>query len=257
MTAQEFFEEVISCFSEPRLAEYKDLFDSPKPHIPLTAHIMLEALSSTLYMPLQFMELTLRNKTYNALVKIYSAPDMRARIQKKCPLPAVPENWYEWMPTARHTKDAIQTAKKRAAGSRAFVPHDDVISLMSLGTWVNILREREDSHDNFYFWGKAVDMIFPHRMHMEKSGILKRLDEAREIRNRLFHHKAVWKAGNVKTFREAVERLHDRLFVICDIIAWMSQPAWKTLEKFIPFASFNEAYQRGVDEFQKYDFFEE
>jgi hypothetical protein len=88
---------------------------------------------------------------------------------------------------------------------------------------------------------------------MKKDGILHELDEACGIRNRLFHHEPIWKSGEVKTFRGAVKKLHSRLFVIFDIIAWMSTPMWQMMDRFVPLKSFDDLYKVGMEKFEEMD----
>jgi hypothetical protein len=254
----DFFKEIINCISEKKLEPYTALFDSPKIHVPLTAHVILLSLSSAFYMPLQFMELTLRNKINNAMIEIYTSDKMRRRIYRFKPKGSTPENWYDWMPETKETKGGIRLAKirakKHALAKKKNVTHNDIISEITLGVWINILKEIDDNKNPFYFWEKAVNLVFPYRFHMKRNGIFYELDEALYIRNRLFHHEPIWKGADVKTFEDAVKKLHTRMFIICDIIAWMSQPTLKMVERFLPLDSFNEACIRGMKEFESINY---
>jgi hypothetical protein len=257
---EKFFGELISCISKPKLSAYKALFDSPKPHVPLTAHIFLVSLSSSFYTPLHFMELTLRNKINDAMIQIYSTRKMKSRINKFCPTGSNPENWYSWMPVTKKSKEgiriAIRRAKKHASKNNKPLTPNDVISEVTLGTWISILRERDNNKDVFFFWDKAVNLIFPRRFHMKKDGILYELDEAHYIRNRLFHHEPIWKSTDVNSYRDAIKKLHTRLFVIFDIIAWMSESMWFMMKRFVPLQPFNDLYNQGMEKFEEMNLFE-
>jgi hypothetical protein len=191
------------------------------------------------------------------MAEIYSSRKMKSKIHKFCPAGSTPENWYSWMPVMNKSSHGIRVAtiraKKHALKNNRDFSSNDIISEVTLGTWISILRERDNNKDAFFFWDKAVDLIFPRRYHMKKDGILYELDEACYIRNRLFHHEPIWKSGDVKTYRDAVKKLHSRLFIIFDIIAWMSEPMWFMMDRFTPLQSFDDMYKKGMEKFEEID----
>ena len=258
MKSIDFFEEIEFCISEPKLSAYDFFSESAKPHVRLGAHMILLGLSSHFYLPLQLMEVTLRNRVDKAMIEIYSSKRMRNRIHKYAPKGSTPENWYEWMPNKKESRRGVALAKSRAREHAALkgrdASRDDVISEITLGVWIHLLKEKENNKDPFYFWENAVRLIFPYRGHVKRNGIFYGLDEVLYIRNRLFHHEPIWKGPNVATFEDAVKKLHSRINIVCNVVAWMSQAVWEVTKHFTLFESFNEACLRGLEEFESKDY---
>jgi len=163
--------------------------------------------------------------------------------------------WYTWMPSNNETRKNIEAAMKYAEentskAGRICTP-GDVISMLTLGTLVSVLNEYMDTQHKLFYWDKAVDLIFPRHFHMTRRGILQQLKEINKMRNRLFHHEPIWKAKDVHTFGDAVKKLWDRLWLVHDVIAWMSPAMWMFIENAIDKEAFDEAYIKGTQPFKK------
>ena len=251
MNETDFFQEMILCLSESKLSTCSSLFQGkPAASELLMGYAVLQALSSRFFIPLHFMEVTLRNKIHAALLQVYSTKDMKRRIRDHFGEDKEPSLWYTWMPSKEDTKknitNAMEYAEKNAAISGRTPTCGDVISELTLGTWIKILGEYMDIKHKLFYWDKAVDLIFPNRCHMRRRGILQQLSEVNIMRNRLFHHEPIWKAKGVSTFEEAVKKLWEQLWLIHDVIAWMSPAMWMFIEKVIDKEFFDEAYTKGT-----------
>lgn len=179
------FEEIKSCLSPERMAIYEKLAPEAfhDDNFLLNALLIyqpMQTLSASLFIPLQYLEICLRNKVHNSLSAFYEAR------KKKIQLPGAPNEWFLWLPQKGYTKSILQSTYEKVK------PNDTFITHISLGTWKSILEERSDNRDPLHFWSGIVHEVFPNA-HVKKSVILQTLGSIVIIRNRLFHYEPIWK----------------------------------------------------------------
>jgi hypothetical protein len=132
----EKFEAIRECLSPERLKAYEMLIFPANRDLSIYIYQLVQMLPSHFFLPLQYLELCLRNKTYNTLVDVY-----RKR-STSVALPGTPENWLVWMPKNAQIQKQVQNAQvtaMRDIKGRTIVP-GDVISRLSFGTCINILE---------------------------------------------------------------------------------------------------------------------
>lgn len=213
------YDEIKKYLSHARLRPYEDIaILSSELDIALYNNIQLQ--SAFLFLPLQYLEVCLRNKINKAMCNFYYS------ISHKITLPGLPKEWYLWMPssenTIRNIHEAIKKAKREIRG-RAMTS-DDVISHLNFGIWRHILQERADNKDPLHFWRGTVHKIFPNAP-VKKDIILQTLANITNVRNRLFHHEPLWRSHkHHNTIKNALKEIENKYTMIIQFIGWMSSP---------------------------------
>ena len=214
------YDEIKKCLSEERLIPYKEIaMLSPKLDIALYNSIQLQ--SSLLFLPLQYLEVCLRNKINESLYQFYR------RRSFKISLPGLPEEWYKWMPTSKNTTISIKNIMRNITTNnvKGYIPTaGDIISHLSFGTLRHILQERPDNKDPLYFWNGIIHEIFLNTKN-KKETILQTLANINNTRNRLFHYEPIWKTKkNNLTVENALQNIKEQYDLIYEFIGWMSIP---------------------------------
>lgn len=220
--SDENFQEIKNCLSAERLFAYEKIIAPAPEGLAIFIYQVMQMHSSLLFVPIQYLEVCLRNRTYNALKNFYDA-------RKKVIAPlGTPGEWYKWMPQKQITKDNISEACKKAKNqirNRRPIVYGDIISRLTLGVWVSILEERTDNKDPLFFWSGVVRDIFPNTTY-KKGKIMQTLNDIATIRNRLFHHEPLWKSEKSKTVSYDIDdillKMNNTYTTIVEVIGWMS-----------------------------------
>ena len=242
------YDEIKKCLSYERLRPYEDIaLLSPELDIALYNNIQFQ--SSLLFLPLQYLEVCLRNKINEAMYHFYDS------IKHKVTLPGSPEEWYSWMPSSESTIYNVQEAAKKAKREirGRSLKSDDIISHLNFGVWRHILQERADNKDPLHFWRGTVHQIFPNAK-VKKEVILQTLTNITNTRNRLFHHEPLWKSHkHHDTMENAIEEIENKYTMITQFIGWMSAPLKDYMETytrcFTAFQEVSKFMQCGLSEF--------
>ena len=155
-------------------------------------------VSAAFYVPLQGLEVTLRNALHRALTQRFGA------------------QWYDRLsPSLSHpSQSLIAGAKATVSKSRKPLTSSRVVAELSFGFWVTLLSGKY--HNTL--WTPALYQAFPHvppgvpRKHVHQP-----LDYLRLLRNRIAHHEPI--------FRRHLQKDYER---ILELIGWMSleKAAW-------------------------------
>lgn len=219
------YNEIARCLSADRIKPCERLVGLPFVASSIVVYDMLQLQQSLFFLPLQYLEICLRNRIDESLSSYYSSISCRTK------LPGLAKEWYLWMPEANKTKVAVLEAYDRAKSEvkgRA-LKSGDVIGRMNFGIWRHVLKERADNKDRFHFWRAVVKEIFPNAP-CRKEGILQRLGGLTVIRNRLFHYEPLWKTGaTAVSIEDALSEMRRKYDLIMEFIGWMSL----ALKKFV------------------------
>lgn len=221
------FEDIKKCLSVSRLAPYQEISEFPYIDTAITLYNLMQMQSSLLFLPLQYLEVCLRNRINDALTEYY-----RSR-SSKVELPGLPEEWYLWLPESEKTKASINEACERARKDirGRLITSGDIISRLNFGIWRHILRERADNQDKLYFWSAVIRNIFPNTQH-NKDMIMQTLGNITVLRNRLFHYEPIWKShSGSKDIDSAFSELEKKYGIVHEFIGWMSYPLQKYINK--------------------------
>ncbi len=190
---------ILSGLSEPKLKTYRSLGFVDDVSL-VHGYINLQAASSHYVVPLQLLEVSLRNRLHEHISKRHGV------------------DWYMNVPISQISKtqviDAIKKAKKERNGNFG---HDDVVCRLMFGFWVSML----DKPYRHNIWHYIKNDVFPGTTKSVAS-IFDELQALNKVRNRLFHHEPVWKNKNVHSLKDAIRRLesiYDRLF---EALGWVS-----------------------------------
>lgn len=215
------YSDVIDCVSPVRLNTYKQAFLSQPSGAPLAtapavkAYFLLNDISQHFFVPLQLVEVTLRNK-------------LNAHIKRKKNNP----RWYDVVPVGQSNLDKVHKAKTFASNSNIHYQPDDVVCRLMFGFWVSLLgtEYRNTRRPMQCIWDQfALRQVFPGAPSGLTLGLIfNRLTHLNDLRNRLFHHEPIWKSGNVSSLEDAIARLQHQYNEVIEALNWLS-PEMKAL----------------------------
>jgi hypothetical protein len=191
----------------------------------LSLYAMTQDCSSHLFLPLQFLEIALRNVIHKTLSEFYAK-------NANTPASRKPGDWLFWLPqdaeTNKMVRKALSYAKKDLKGREAGT--EDVIPRLSFGTWVSVLSEQPDAKAPLHFWRFTANKMFPNAPHRTQKHITQRLRDINNVRNRLFHYELIWdkdKCASPEHVIRDIEKTYDR---ITETTRWISNDVCLLLE---------------------------
>lgn len=112
---------IIGCLSIPRVSAYIDLGYKPDSKELIDAYFALQEISSHFFVPIQIIEISLRNSIHHALSKRFPFDEKNGK------------NWYDLLPISDDSKKMLLTAKSKAKANNdkkggAGYSEDDLIS---------------------------------------------------------------------------------------------------------------------------------
>jgi len=161
---------------------------------------------------MHFAEIAVRNGVSVYLSERYGAgwadnPDFRNRLD-------------------RNEADALRKAVDRQATARRPDPptDDQIVADLSLGFWTGLLKQR---YAIPYAWSRGLPVIFPEIQPTPSlRDIQLRLQEIRQMRNRVAHHEPVIHRGSAKLIAARNMAM--------DLVAWTNASAAKFLREQDP-----------------------
>ena len=133
------------------------------------------ALSESLYPSLQALEVVLRNTIHHAA---------RAHFKRS--------DWFDDIEIInhRHEVGALEKARTKLRRERKQPNIGRVIAELNFGFWTSLLDRRYEQ----VLWPAIIREAFPYmpRRYRTRINLLKRFNEVRRLRNRVFHHEPIW-----------------------------------------------------------------
>lgn len=215
--------EVLELFSEERLRTYHRLINAPTDVVSLTIfpYLTMQQATALLYPSIHLVEICLRNRIDHALCTYF-----HKHPEKITMAGGAPEYWYEWLKFDEDTDKAIEDAIERAHDDLkekdALPERGDIISRMTFGTWVYILRRITNNPADRYAGREILKSVLPNYKSGKPKVAIDRLFAIKDIRNRLFHHEPVWTNARVSTLKQAEGRfitIHDDILKAAE---WIS-----------------------------------
>jgi hypothetical protein len=239
-------EKILPYISDERLSTYRKFTASGSYYPALEIYIIAQMFSSYLFLPLQFLEVSLRNIIYLTFVAFYGK-------NQNTPPSRDPEGWLFWLPQNHKTKEAVTLANNSALRDvkTRTVRMGDVISRLSLGVWVNILSEQPDPKSPLHFWRFTARKIFPNAPKRKQTTVLHRLKEVKLIRNRLFHYEPIWSIDKCKTPRQIIEDIYKKYCLITDTTRWITLDTTLLLEAAGYEKMMKEIFDKSINEVEK------
>lgn len=138
------------------------------------------SLCESLYAPLQSLEIALRNSLHDNITAMFAS-----------------DLWFDTLPFLRRSElDDIASAKTRLRIEGKMLTGSNIVSSLNFGFWTSLL----DRHYHWYLdWPYLVNKVFScvPRYLRTRENILKRLNDMRHLRNRVFHHEPIWNWPNI------------------------------------------------------------
>lgn len=139
---------IINNISKPRIKTYEGLGFPEKDVDLISAYFAIQEISSHFFVPLQVLEICLRNSINNALTPLFEG---------KWP----GNKWYNLVQLSDESKKTLLSAKKitKAKCGEAYTD-DDLISNLMLGFWVYMLDSQHRNNQNpYHFWQYVLDDV--------------------------------------------------------------------------------------------------
>ena len=140
-------------------------------------------LSEALYGLLQGVEIAVRNSIHNALTTGLSHSD-----------------WYSYIPWQKPELDALDQAKDKLVRRGKVLAAGAIVAELPFGFWLQtVARKYEKS-----LWVPYVHKAFPN-ISTDRKGLFRRLDQIRELRNRIAHHERILHFNLPLEYTQAIE----------------------------------------------------
>lgn len=179
------------------------------------------ALSESFYPSIQLCEITLRNQLYTQVAQKFNDIDWLNNA-------AILVNHRD-----REDVEAIRLSllkRNRDASAHRIIPE------LSFGFWSGLLHKRYEG----VFWPWLLKPCFPYlaKRNRTQSYVFQRLNDIRQLRNRIFHHEKIGHLTNLLDIHQE----------ICDVIAWMAPDMLSYLQSI---DRFDAVYQQGASYYEQ------
>jgi len=149
------------------------------------------ALSESLYPSLQALEVVLRNSIHEA-ARVHFGRD----------------DWFDDVEIIhhRHEVDALEKARTKLRRERKQPDVGRIIAELNFGFWTSLLDRRYEQ----VLWPAMIRQAFPHmpRRQRTRVNLVKRFNEVRTLRNRIFHHEPIWYWPLADKHARVLEAIH-------------------------------------------------
>ena len=202
---------IVEAVSPPRLAAYGLAASSgPDPVGAVARHARNIALSEAVYPVLHVLEVVMRNRIHDAFRSHFGATD-----------------WYlqPWL-TPGHSKLVSEALTELAKHGKR--PHPDrMIATLRFGFWCGMFHSAYENANGQ--WPQLLSQVLPcvPKNWRTRKKIQSRVEEARNLRNKVFHHEPILQLGDL------ILR-HRRLI---ELIGWFSSEAREHVEHLCRFRS--------------------
>ena len=140
------------------------------------------ALGQSLYLPIQNLEVSLRNTISNSIENLFGL------------------HWYselkfEMILTSWAKQTLKETVKKTQQKKRNRLTPGDVVANLTFGFWREMLKRHYDRH----IWNKKLSVAFPYLPDTKNNqDVYNSVDQIIKLRNRISHHEPIIKKGKLR-----------------------------------------------------------
>jgi hypothetical protein len=187
-----FFRQVETHLNPERLGAYRK--DGVDDTTTLARYLLNMALCESLYSPLQFAEIALRNALHSSLT-------MRAGT----------DNWYNTISLPDWQKDQVIAAKNQLIRSGKLLDSGRVVAELTFGFWVGFFTRPHMTSGLAYYIARDAFRQAPRR-ERDLAKLRAGWQKVRDLRNRVFHHERVLHWQDLDT-------QHDKML---QLIGWMN-----------------------------------
>jgi hypothetical protein len=163
---------VVSALSIARMTRFDPSGTDPEMGMANHAHNIL--LSEAFYPSLHMLEIVVRNRIHEVMTGHAGRPD-----------------WFYRIGLIRSDEDQVVDAENKLDSHGKALSPDNIIAALSFGFWCAVLNKRYESPNSL--WPRLIPQLIPRapkplRSRKEVSGLM---EQARKIRNRVFHHEPI------------------------------------------------------------------
>ena len=191
---EKLYEQLELSISKTRLDEYSKILKTQDKKLIFTYYILNSEIAKSLYIPLQNLEVALRNSIHNTLTAYYET-----------------EHWYDnddfLLP---NELKKISEAKNKIARAKKELTADRIISELSFGFWTSLFSKTYDQK----IWNKHTKQMFPNMLRKDRNRrvLSSKINSIRYFRNRIFHFEQIFDKQNLP-------QVHKDIF---EIIKWLN-----------------------------------
>jgi len=191
---KKLYEQLELSISKIRLEEYGKTLETTNTKTIFTYYILNSEISKSLYIPLQNLEVALRNSIHNTLASFYKT-----------------DKWYDIKDFLDYKElSKISEAKQKLEFSKKEITAHNIISELSFGFWTILFSKRYDQK----IWNKHIKQIFPNmpKIHRNRKVIAPQINAIRYLRNKVFHFEQIFDKKNLSVIHKD----------ILDVIKWLN-----------------------------------
>lgn len=185
----------------------------------IAAYMVLQSLQEKFYLPMQLVEITLRNNVNDGIKELLI--NRGATINQS-------NRWYNTVPVTTTSKSQVAQAKQKAACEVRGRGHNhhDVVARLTFGFWVYLLhsphRLTGAANRDHQLWPFLNDRVFPNRGGKGIPALFNDLNTLNKLRNRLFHHEPIWLGNGVNSKQRALDKLQNNYSLVMDVLGYLS-----------------------------------
>ena len=162
------------CFSQDRMQGYlREMVNDSQKAFELYA--WNTRISTELFIPLQGVEISLRNALHDELSNAFGAYWF-----DNLPIPLLPR-----------TQNQISQAKQMLTSRNRSITPSAVISELSFGFWIALLGRGQQNSYETQLWIPHLHKAFPN-VNLSRRSVHQPLDDLRKLRNRIAHHEPIF-----------------------------------------------------------------
>ena len=150
-------------------------------------------ISSELFIPLQGVEISLRNALHNELSNAFGSYWF-----DNLPIPLLPR-----------TQNQISQTKQMLRSRNRSITPSAVISELSFGFWIALLGRGQQNSYETRLWIPHLHKAFPNA-NVSRSSVHQPLDKLRKLRNRIAHHEPI--------FNRNIQNDYQTMLQMCQLI---------------------------------------
>jgi len=191
---EKLYEQLELSISKTRLDEYSKILKTQDKKIIFTYYILNSEIAKSLYIPLQNLEVALRNSIHNTLTAYYKT-----------------EHWYDIEDFLLPNElKKISEAKSKIVRAKKELTADRIISELSFGFWTSLFSKTYDQK----IWNKHTKQMFPNMLKKDRNRrvLSSKINTIRYFRNRIFHFEQIFDKQNLP-------QVHKDIF---EIIKWLN-----------------------------------
>jgi hypothetical protein len=220
------YKDIINSLSETRLNTYKSLNGSSTVNeLDIYCYITIQDLSSHFFLPLQLLELSLRNHIHSNMSVFYKNIE-----------------WFNPYTLTAESKRQLSDAKRKKKNGKNLTS-DAIVAQLSFGYWVYMLSP--EHRNELTFWKSELNKVFignSNNKNIKK--LFGELVELNELRNRLYHNEPIWKGTKknpVTSYAQAIHSLSEKYKKVINMLMVISPAKYALLESLGVFQDFEES----------------